>query len=241
MKSADASCCKYSPGTRGFVILRRLQFRNSTSELTGSYKSTSALNSIDIDTGKVKVMRLTPEGSYGEGLVHIGDKLIQLTYKEKKIFIYDYKSFALLKTLPYSTSKEGWGISESSEGLVVSDGSSNLFIIDKSSFQTKRIISVRSGQTTIDQLNQLQVVDDVVYANVFTTNYILKIRLSDGCILSYADMSPLLEQFSNEDREYISSDNNFVLNGIAYNPSTKNFFVTGKNWSKIFEVRFQGD
>ena len=30
-----------------------------------------------------------------------------------------------------------------------------------------------------------------------------------------------------------------VLNGIAYHPGRKTFFVTGKNWSKMFEVTLQ--
>lgn len=200
-------------------------------ESAGRYGE-STLREVDPETGEVLRSVEVSEEYFAEGLERVGDKLIQLTWQENTAFIYDLETFEQIGSFAYEG--EGWGICYDGTHVFVSDGSPFLTLRDPETFDP-----IFSGLVTIQgspvlNLNELECVDDYIYANVWKTNYILKIDKQNGVVVAAIDASGLLSE-----EESASLDpGSDVLNGIAYNPQTDTFLLTGKHWPKIFEVRF---
>jgi glutaminyl-peptide cyclotransferase len=79
-------------------------------------------------------------------------------------------------------------------------------------------------------LNELECVDGLVYANIWQDDHIARIDPTTGTVTGWIDASGLLAPI-----ERINAD---VLNGIAHVPGTKHFLITGKLWPHMFEVEF---
>ncbi|MBV9549594.1 MAG: glutaminyl-peptide cyclotransferase, partial [Alphaproteobacteria bacterium] len=107
-----------------------------------------------------------------------------------------------------------------------------------SDFSTIGSVVVREGTQPIRQINELEYVDGAVFANIFETWRVLKIDAASGCVLAAADLSALHARFSEADRGVIDAEGNFVLNGIAHDPKTGVFTVTGKDWPMLFTGHF---
>lgn len=165
---------------------------------------------------------------FGEGITVFKDTVFQLTYKNKKGFYYD-RDFNKLGEFIYPT--EGWGLTHNEDQLIMSDGSPNLYFIDPNTFKIEKTIQVFSDKGQVYNLNELEYVNGIIYANIYTTDYIAKIDAHDGRLLAMINMEGLLKK---EDKKGKID----VLNGIAFNPSYQSFYVTGKWWPKLFEVRF---
>ncbi len=201
-------------------------------ESTGLFGQ-SSLREVDLETGEV--VRELPLGSeyFAEGLALVGDKLVQLTWQNGRAFVYDRDTFNLENRFSYET--EGWGLCYDGEGLYMSDGSATLFERDAETFEIQSEKQVKLGGEPVTQLNELECVGDFVYANVWQTDRIVKIDKKSGRVVSDIDASTL---FPAAERP---ADPNAVLNGIAFNPDTDTFYLTGKLWPKLFEVRFVDD
>ena len=196
-------------------------------ESTGRY-GTSTLRRVHPDTGFVEQRIDIDAGYFAEGLARVGDRLIQLTWKAQRAFVYDLDSFANLSTLSYAG--EGWGLCHDGTRLIMSDGSDRLTFRDPQTFE--EIGSVRvtlRGQPQAD-LNELECVDDVVYANVWEHDYIVRVDVASGRATHQIDAAGLLTRDEARDTD--------VLNGIAYSPDSDTFYIAGKLWPKTFEVRF---
>ncbi len=193
----------------------------------------SSLREVDVKSGQV--IRILPidETYFAEGLAKVNTKLIQITWQNGEAFVYDLETFSKEKTFGYEG--EGWGLCYDGKDLYMSDGSATLFKRNPETFEVTGKIPVKLNGQAIDQLNELECVDDFVYANVWQTDRILKVDKSNGQVLTEIDASSLL---SIEERQ--SMDPNAVLNGIAYNSESQSFFITGKLWPKLFEVKFVG-
>jgi glutaminyl-peptide cyclotransferase len=74
-------------------------------------------------------------------------------------------------------------------------------------------------------------VNGFIYANQWLTPYILKIDPVSGKVVGRIDLSTLENEISNKYKDTNG------LNGIAYNPQSGTFFVTGKNWPLIYEIK----
>lgn len=161
---------------------------------------------------------------FAEGLTLFEDKLYQLTYRERKIFVYNPDTFELINTLAMpEMMREGWGITSSDKEFILSDGSQNLYFFDRDFNFTKKI-QVAGNVSIYDKINELEYINGKVFANVWLTNYILVINPDTGAVEHYYDLSALSETTGEDD----------VLNGIAlYN---NRILVTGKEWSKIYEL-----
>jgi glutaminyl-peptide cyclotransferase len=196
-------------------------------ESTGLYGE-STLREVEPETGRV--LRSTALGAdeFGEGLALVDDRLIQLTWKKGVAYEYRRDDFELLRSFEYEG--EGWGLCYDGSRLVMSDGSSRLTFRDASSFEVLGSVEVEIGGAPVDQLNELECVGDRVFSNVWQTDWILEIDPTSGEVLTQIDASGLLTS-----SEANAAD---VLNGIAYDPDTRHFFITGKLWPKLFEVRF---
>ena len=191
------------------------------------------LRRVDIESGEPQEMLFLDERYFAEGLERVGDWLIQLTWKAGRAFVYDFASFELIDTIEYEG--EGWGLCFDGRYLFMSDGSPFLSVRDPESFALIFRGAVTWGAQLLPAqlLNELECVGDAIYANAWNTDYIFRIDKYTGVITALVDASSLLTDAEKADLRPGS-----VLNGIAYNPESDTFFITGKNWPKIFEVVF---
>ena len=199
-------------------------------ESTGLYGS-SSLREVDPVSGVVKRKVDVPSQYFAEGLALVDDRLIQLTWKEHKALVYQLAGFAPAGELPYEG--EGWGLCWDGKRLVMTDGSDKLIFRDPKTFAFLGEVTVtrgdRMGEQVLD-LNELECVDGLVYANVWQRDEILRIDPKDGRVMAVIDASGLVTP---EERQKAD-----VLNGIAWDPQRKLFLITGKLWPKLFEVTF---
>lgn len=191
----------------------------------------SSLRKVFLTTGEVERRRDLDSEFFGEGLARVGNRLIQLTWLHGRAFVYDLESFEELQVFRYDT--EGWGLCYDGEHLYMTDGSSTLFRRDSSGFERLEEVTVTLRGEPLARLNELECVGEHIYANVFTTDTIVKIDKKSGQVVAEIDASNLL---STEERQKL--DANAVLNGIAFDPEKEVFYLTGKLWPALFEVRF---
>ena len=192
----------------------------------------SSLREVELETGEV--LRLFPLGDeyFAEGLERINDKLIQITWQSGVAFLYDLKTFQREKVFNYEG--QGWGICYDGEQLYMSDGSAKLFTRNAETFELIDSFTVSQNGNPIKDLNELECVDGFIYANVWHTDRILKINKENGNVVAEVDASSLLTA---EERRGLSRE--AVLNGIAYDAEKESFFITGKLWPSLFEVKFK--
>jgi glutaminyl-peptide cyclotransferase len=190
----------------------------------------SSLRQVEPRTGEVlRRVDLAP-GFFAEGLALVGNRLLQLTWKEGVAFQYDARTFE--RTGEFHYEGEGWGLCDDGRRLVMSDGSDHLGFRDRRTFALLGGVDVRLDGRPATQLNELECVDGVIYANVWRTDEILRIDPANGRVTAVIDAGGLLDAAAQEQAD--------VLNGIAYDPEKKTFFITGKLWPKMFEVVFVG-
>jgi glutamine cyclotransferase len=188
----------------------------------------SSLREVEPKTGKVR-RRVDLERRYfGEGLARVGDRLFQLTWQDGVAFVYDH--FTFTETARFAYEGEGWGLCYDGSDLVMSDGSSTLVFRDPATFEVRRSVTVRLRGQPLARVNELECVGGSVYANVWMTDEIVVIDAKDGTVTAVIDASGLLSPV-----ERARAD---VLNGIAHDPKSGDFYITGKLWPKLFRVRF---
>ncbi|MEO8692765.1 MAG: glutaminyl-peptide cyclotransferase [Acidimicrobiales bacterium] len=188
----------------------------------------STLREVDPRSGAVTRSIPIATKYFGEGIAVVDDRVIQLTWQEHTALVYQLSDFKQVTTFTYET--EGWGLCDDGARLVMSDGTNQLYFRNRSTFAVQGKVSVTKNGVPIDQLNELECVDGQVYANVWQTDTIVRIDPASGRVTAEIDASGLLS--ADEQR---GTD---VLNGIAYDPATKNFLLTGKYWPAMFTVRF---
>uniref|UniRef100_UPI0040569029 glutaminyl-peptide cyclotransferase n=1 Tax=Alistipes sp. TaxID=1872444 RepID=UPI0040569029 len=196
-------------------------------EGTGEYGH-SRLLCADLTTGKVLKSKAISNEEFGEGITIFGDKIYQLTWLNGKMHIYDRKSLEYLGTHPYKG--EGWGLTSDGEKLYMSDGSHAIRVINPETMAQERRFGVTMRGESLTHLNELEWIDGKIWANVYTTDHIVIINPENGVVEGVINLSGILPESERDSR----TD---VLNGIAYDAATKRIFVTGKNWSKLFEIR----
>jgi glutaminyl-peptide cyclotransferase len=214
--------------TEGLVYDRGLLY-----ESTGSYPEStlSTLREVELETGQVlRSLNLQPE-YYGEGLALVNGQLIQLTWKGQIAFVYDRSTFQAAGQLTYNG--EGWGLCFDGTHLYMSDGSSTITVRDPASFNPVSTIEVRQEGQPVLEINELECVGEEIYANVWHSENILRINKRTGRVNGVIDASGLRTT-----DEIAAAGPEDVLNGIAYNPDTDTFYITGKRWAKLYEVRF---
>ena len=194
-------------------------------ESTGRY-GYSSLRQVQPATGNVLRSVALPDTEFGEGLALVGERLVQLTWREQLAHTYELSTFA--RGGDYGYTGEGWGLCFDGQQLVMSDGSDRLQFRDAQSFELRSSVQVTLDGTSLDQLNELECVGDTVLANVWQTTRIVQIDKASGEVLLDIDARGLLNA-----SEAAQAD---VLNGIAYDPETEHFYITGKLWPWVFEV-----
>ncbi len=204
------------------LLLHQGKFYESTGLL-----GRSSLRRVVVATGAVEKSTSLAADLFGEGLALVGDRLWQLTWQNHVALSYDL-DFNTVGRVDYTG--EGWGLCFDGSRLVMSDGSSRLFFRNSTTFAVTGEVSVRGANGPVTNLNELECVGAFVYANVWQSNVIVHVDPSSGDVLHVIDASGLLTP-----EESMGVD---VLNGIAFNPANRHFYITGKLWPKLFEVRF---
>jgi glutamine cyclotransferase len=188
----------------------------------------SSIRRVGFDSGAVEAEVSLDPPIFGEGLARVGDELIQLTWKNGQALVWKLSNLERLREHTYPG--EGWGLCYDGKRLVMSDGSDRLVFRDPGTFAEEGSVRVvRAGQP-VRQLNELECVDNLVYANVWGSDYIARIDVASGEVTGWIDASGLLNASERADTD--------VLNGIAYVPERGTFLITGKLWPSLFEVKF---
>jgi glutamine cyclotransferase len=235
----EATPVRETPATFGYRVVTeyphdRRAFTEGLAYVDGVlYEGTglngeSTLRRVELETGEVlQAVRLSEE-YFGEGIAVLGDRIYELTWKNGICVVFDRETFEFLEAFTYQT--EGWGLTTDGERLIMSDGTNRLFIRDPETFAELDTIDVYDGARAIWNLNELEVVDGEIWANVWQTDLIARIDPETGQVTGWIDLTGLL---SEKDRERHPVD---VLNGIALDPETGRLFVTGKLWPKLYEI-----
>jgi glutaminyl-peptide cyclotransferase len=171
-----------------------------------------------------------PDDVFAEGVAVVGESLIQLTWREGVAFYRDRRTLEEESRVAYQG--EGWGLCYDGERLIMSDGTDTLTERDPSSFAPVRRIAVRAANSPVPNLNELECAEGWVFANLYGTDDIARIDRATGLVSAVIDASGLLTP---EERAGGAG----VLNGIAYNPESETFYLTGKLWPRLFEVAFE--
>jgi glutaminyl-peptide cyclotransferase len=189
----------------------------------------STIRKVRLETGEVLEKRDVPPEYFGEGIVNWKHRLLSLTWKSHVGFVYDLKTFKPQRRFEYEG--EGWALTQDGTQIYMSDGTSEIRVLNPETLLPTRRIQVTLDGKPIRNLNELEWVKGEIYANVWQTNWVLRIDPHDGRVVGAINLTGLLGAAD------IVPGQTDVLNGIAYDAVNNRLFVTGKNWPKLFEVR----
>lgn len=214
------------------LIVHEGQLYESTGSPEELKQTKSLIGIIDLTTGKFdKKIELDRTTYFGEGIAVLHDKIYQLTYTNKTGFIYDVSSFKQIGKFSY-LNKEGWGLTTNGTDLIMSDGTDSLTFLHPETLQSYKTLLVIENGAPLSKLNELEFIKGFIYANVYTTNYIVKIDPATGKVVGKLDFASLSSEAKNKTPD---AD---VLNGIAYDSVSDKIYVTGKLWSNIYQINF---
>ena len=208
--------------TQGFVYRDGFLY-----ESTGLYGK-SSLRKTNPATGEVLAKVKLPQKFFGEGLTVIGKSIYQLTWKSGRGFIYAKENLERKGSFTYST--EGWGLTDDGTSLIMSDGTEKLYFLSPESFEVTKILSVKEGGSPVRMLNELEYAGGKIYCNIWNSDDIVVVNPESGVVERRISLGELRKSLSLPERAE-------VLNGIAWKSSSDTFFITGKYWSEVFEIR----
>ncbi|MBP6624502.1 MAG: glutaminyl-peptide cyclotransferase [Chitinophagaceae bacterium] len=192
----------------------------------------SLFGELDLKTGKINVKATLDKKIYfGEGITFMNGKVYQLTYTNKKGFIYDDKTFKKVGEFNYANT-EGWGLTNDSVNLIMTDGTSNITYLDPTSLQATKTIAVTEQGAPVQYLNEIEWINGYLYANIYTSNTIVKINPQDGKVVGKLDLTSLKQEANTK------HPNSLETNGIAYDKEKDKIYVTGKFWPTVYEIAF---
>jgi len=221
---------------------------DTTSYIEGLFLHNNALYESTGNNGKSKLLKLNIENGkpekeikldsayFGEGISMVNNKIYQLTWQEHKVFVYDANTFKKIKEMQWPF--EGWGMTTDGKQLIISTGGSNLYFVNPDDFKIIKQVSVTDNYGPVGNINELEYVNGIIYANLYQTNYILKIDPQTGKVTGKLDLTGILDKSSipYDPAKYDVNSGN-VLNGIAYDSAKNSFYVTGKYWPALFEIK----
>lgn len=241
-----------APSAIGYTVLKSIEhdtaaftqglevYNGALLESTGLVGQ-STLRKLNATSGKIEKQQALANEIFAEGLTVLNDTLYQLSWQNHLVFLYDAKTFKQLGTLPWSG--EGWGITNNGTDLIISEGSDKLYFVQPGTLKLNKVLSIRDNYGAVNNLNELEMVDGFIYANRWQYDYILKIDPTSGLVVGIINMQDILQKNTKSDLSYLKTRGNTpteagaVLNGIAYDKSRNIFYITGKLWPEIFEVK----
>jgi glutaminyl-peptide cyclotransferase len=198
-------------------------------ESTGLYGN-STVRLVELETGKIQQSYSMPVEYFGEGMTIWKNRLIQLTWKSMRGFVYNKSDFKQIRDFYYE--REGWGITSDGLHLIMSDGSDTLYFVNPDSFTGDGSIRVKDSGKPVSNLNELEYINGSILANVYFDNKIAIISPETGEVTGWIDLQGLTAREKNLSKVD-------VLNGIAFNPKNDTILVTGKLWPELFEIEIQ--
>lgn len=201
-------------------------FEGKLYEGTGRYGS-SSLRRVDLQSGVVELRTDLSEKFFGEGITILGDKIYQLTWENRVCFVYDLKTFDRVATLSYAG--QGWGLTTDGKHLIMSDGSAQITFVDPENFRVVRKVVAHWGKEKVHSLNELEYVEGEIWANIWQQDRIVRLSPKDGEVLGMINLAGIYPRSV--------GDQERVLNGIAYDETSKKLYVTGKYWPQLFEIK----
>jgi len=218
--------------TEGFLF-----YKGDLYESTGAPEelpqTKSLFGIVDLHTGNIKTkVEIDKRKYFGEGITFLNNKVYQLTYKTKIGFIYDANSFKKIGDFVFP-SDEGWGLSNDGKNLIMSDGTNTLTYLDPNDFKVVKKIIVTENNVSQQNLNELEFINGYIYANIYTTNLIVKIDPKNGNIVGKINLTSLKDEVKN------LYPNSQETNGIAYDSISNKIYITGKLWPRIYEIKFK--
>ena len=190
----------------------------------------SSVRKVNPTTGEIIKINELPDTIFGEGSTILNNKLYQLTYQNNEAYVYNLETLEKIQTLPYFKKTEGWGLTNDGTNLYMTDGSDKIYIVDPNTFNLIDSIVVSSNNGTIPSVNELEWVNGKIFANIYGQDSLAVIDPKTGSVDAVLDLSALRSKVT----PHTDLD---VLNGIAYNKNTDTYFLTGKNWDKMFEIK----
>ncbi len=189
----------------------------------------SSIRLVDPFTGGVEQMAPI-DTIFGEGATVVDDEVWQLTWRDGVLIIHDLDDLSEIRRQTYDG--EGWGLCDAGDRLIMTDGSAELAFRNRETFEVEDRVTVTLDGNPVEALNELECVDGLVWANIFQSETVLQIDPSSGGVIGTADLTDLVPNG-------FSGDANLVLNGIAHNPDTGRFWLTGKEWPVMYELEFR--
>ncbi|VXC31076.1 glutaminyl-peptide cyclotransferase [Maribacter litoralis] len=225
---------EYPHDTKAYT--QGLEFYNDTLYESTGKKGQSFLRKLNFKTGEVYKQIDLDESYFGEGITILNDKIYQLTWQSGLGFIYNLNTFEKLDNFQYGKSREGWGLTNDGSKIYKSDGTEKIWLINPDTMTEESHIETVTNSSIFNSANELEYVDGKIYANVYQKPSVMIIDSKTGAIegvINFSGLSDKITKTENWDKT------NYVLNGIAYHPERKTFFVTGKFWDKMFEVQIE--
>jgi glutaminyl-peptide cyclotransferase len=195
----------------------------------------SSLRKTNFKTGEIYQIEKLDNKYFGEGITILNNKVYQLTWQNKVGFIYDADNLKRLSEFKYPKPVEGWGLCNDGTHLYKSDGTEKIWIIDPKDMIDIASINVYTNKSKIKAVNELEWVNGQIYANIYQKDAIAIVNPKTGAVTGLLNLIGLKAQIATPNLDPY----NDVLNGIAYHPTRKTLFVTGKNWDKIFEIKIE--
>ncbi len=221
---------KIYPHSRDYYT-QGLIFENGFLYESDGLYTKSAIRKINLTTGEVVDVTNMDKSIFAEGIARYKDKIYQLSWREKTGFIYDKNTLELVSKFNYSVA-EGWGLEFNGTDFIMTDGSNTLYFMEPEYFTQVDKIEVMDDKGPVENLNELELINGKLFANVYQKDIIVIINPHNGKVVGSIDFTGLLPS-----SDYI--ENTDVLNGIAWNPANNHIFITGKNWPKLFEITIE--
>ncbi len=210
-----------------------LEFYNGYLYETTGRRGESSLRKVELKTGKILQQVALESKYFGEGMTIFNNKIYWLTWENKKGFIYNIKTFKQEGEFAYHKSKEGWGLTHNNSELIKTDGSNKIWFLDPTTLYEKRSIQVYTNKYPLDKLNEMEYINNKIYVNKWQQKAILIVHPETGVVESVINLKNIEAEIK---KTQTLKDQDEVLNGIAYDKENNRLFVTGKHWSKIFEI-----
>ncbi|AEM72430.1 glutamine cyclotransferase [Allomuricauda ruestringensis DSM 13258] len=210
-------------------------YKGTLYESTGK-RGASTVRKVNFETGEVVTNIPMDDSVFGEGITIMNDKLYQLTWQSGMGYVYDISNLEKIKNFTYGKSREGWGLCNDGKKIFKSDGTEKIWFLDPETLEEQGHIEIVTNKSIFNSANELEYVAGKIYANVYQKESMMIIDATSGAIEGVINFGGLKNKVS-KGPEW--DEGNSVLNGVAYHPERETFFVTGKNWDKLFEVKIR--
>ncbi len=213
-----------------------LEFYGDTLYESTGKKGFSTVRKVDFETGEIKQKIEMPNDVFGEGITLLNGQLYHLTWQNRIGYVYDAGTLEKKRNFSYGESREGWGLCNDGTKLYKSDGTEKIWFLDPDTLEEQGYIETVTNKSIFNKANELEYVNGKIYANVYQKESMMIIDATSGAIegvINFGGLKNKVRKGANWD------EGNSVLNGVAYHPERGTFFVTGKNWDKLFEVKIR--